>query len=209
MWNVSADLPYLPPHISPGPFRQTRFPHLSTVHPYMQLVAARGTSRRPSEQAGGSGELWPPLGSHTTAKRTATAAAVTVLISVVVVAPIFGDDADPAAVAWRDDPAGCGGQQMGAGVASTAVAMVMTATAVGGFFGSAATGRGTRGVGTLSLRARGETVHSRDGPSRYDITAYPSLQLAPWEVCLKWEAWLPDTWVSSGEGGVDRRCEAF
>ena len=74
---------------------------------------------------------------------------------------------------------------MGAGVASTAVAMVMTATAVGGFFGSAATGRGTRGVGTLSLRARGETVHSRDGPSRYDITAYPSLQLAPWEVCLK------------------------
>jgi hypothetical protein len=64
---------------------------------------------------------------------------------------------------------------MGTGVTPAAVAMaavvtMLMVTATVGML-SAAGGGTTRLVGTLALRSGGETVHSRDGPNRIDITA--------------------------------------
>ena len=53
---IITNLPNFPPHISPGPFKHTRCPHLSRVHP--QLQDSGKTSWRPSSQAGGSGVDW-------------------------------------------------------------------------------------------------------------------------------------------------------
>lgn len=176
-------LPYFPPHISPGPLRQTLLPHLSIVQPYRQLVG-RDASARPSEQTGGSGEQWLPVGSQMAAKRAATARVQTTVSAILrtVVAGILCDTNPAAVIAWRRwGPAGGGGQQMRAGMATVVAAvltvaavlvvvMMMAATTAAMLRGRATTRGGTPTL-LLLLRPAGETVHSRGGRNGADITA--------------------------------------